>query len=148
MLEGARLSCSQCLTPAGSPLQSTLSIAGCAVVGNQNGRLACEVFAKDTPADIATKLPFPLAPTAEEDEDADNAGSPLDYTETTVGLPPGPYTQTCRECSLGKSGMLLSCAACQRNDGTVRFSVVETRLCKEFDNKDGTLFCSKPATGK
>jgi len=148
MLENARLSCSQCLTPSGSALQSTLVISGCAIIGNKNGLLACEVPAKDSPADIATKLPFPLAPTAEEDDDVDNAGAPLDHTETTVGLPPGPYSQTCEECSLGKSGMLLSCAACRRNDGSVRFSVVETRLCAEFDNKDGTLFCSKPTNRK
>ena len=48
------------------------------------------------------------------------------------------------ECYLGKSGTILACGSCLRDDGSARFSIVETRFCSEFDNKDGTLFCSKP----
>jgi len=144
MIDNAHLKCSQCLTVNGNPAESTIPISDCSVIGNKGGKLVCEVPSKNSAPDLATTLPFPLAPKAEEEDTVDNPGSPLDHTEATAGLPPGPYSQTCTECYLGKSGTVLACRSCARDDGTTRFSIVETRYCSEFDNKDGTLFCSKP----
>ncbi|KAL7560969.1 hypothetical protein ACA910_022453 [Epithemia clementina (nom. ined.)] len=115
MQSNGMLRCTACKNSEGGTSASTVDVTGCSTVGNNDGRLVCESTAK-----ILAK-----------------------YLQKKDGLPDGDYLSSCSGCSYEAENdyFVLSCMACNTQDGDTKSSRIYLYKPCWVINKNGQLTC-------
>jgi tetratricopeptide (TPR) repeat protein len=139
--DGETLTCTHCLATNTRPRQASIGARSCAagdVIGNSDGRLACE----------------PVAAAALLDDSGgvtDGGSSPQKRAEPRTefdangnhpSAPEGPYRESCTQCALlPPNNQVLSCT-CRGEGGGLLETALELLVCSGvIDNKGGELVC-------